>query len=394
MKRLMIIGAGFLQDFVIVRANAMGYETVTVDMDPDAVGFSHAGEHAVINITDQEACLAYAREKHINGVLTAATDYGVLTASYIARELGLPGLHYATAQRIKNKYEVRKCLEENHVDDTGFSFALCSEGDVAACARAMAFPLMVKPCDGSGSRGASRVDSRDELLAAYRYACANSMTHRAVAEPFVEGREYGVESLVIQGEIHVLGIMKKWMTDAPFYAELGHAMPSGLDECMEEKIKACVTSALRALEVNHGSVNMDILVTEQGSVHIVDVGARMGGNMIGPCIIPMGTGIDYMGNMIRAAVGDAPDWSVGPREAVASRLLAFHKGVVQPLPEMREVEDRFRVRIYHHMEEGQQVQEYRTNLDGCGYVIAGAENVFAAEQQVVAAKMYLEQYIQ
>ena len=51
------------------------------------MGFLSANEHAVINIVDEEACLAYARGKNVDGVLTAATDYGVLTMSYIAQEL-------------------------------------------------------------------------------------------------------------------------------------------------------------------------------------------------------------------------------------------------------------------------------------------------------------------
>jgi hypothetical protein len=77
---------------------------------------------------------------------------------------------------------------------------------------------------------------------------------------------------------------------------------------LEKKVKDCVRKSLVALNVNHGSVNMDLLITESGDVHIVDIGARMGGNLIGSHIIPMGTGIDYMGNMIRAAVGDKTIW--------------------------------------------------------------------------------------
>lgn len=42
MKKILIIGAGFLQDHVIRKAKSMGYETLAVDGDPDAVGFRHA----------------------------------------------------------------------------------------------------------------------------------------------------------------------------------------------------------------------------------------------------------------------------------------------------------------------------------------------------------------
>ena len=118
MKKLLVIGAGFLQDFVIRKAVSMGYETLTVDADPNAVGFKHAHKHAVINIVDEKACLEYAKAEQIDGVVTAATDFGVLSAAYVAQELGLPGLKYEVAQLIKNKYRVRKCLYEAQVDDT------------------------------------------------------------------------------------------------------------------------------------------------------------------------------------------------------------------------------------------------------------------------------------
>ena len=82
-----MLGGGFLQNFVIKKASEIGYYVFCLYADPNALGFLSANEHAVINIVDEEACLAYARGKNVDGVLTAATDYGVLTMSYIAQEL-------------------------------------------------------------------------------------------------------------------------------------------------------------------------------------------------------------------------------------------------------------------------------------------------------------------
>ena len=103
MKKILIIGAGFLQDFVIQKAKSMGYEVLAVDANPDSIGFHHADKYKVINIVDEEACLAYAQKENIDGVLTAATEYGVLTAAYIAEQMNLVGLKYETAKLIKNK---------------------------------------------------------------------------------------------------------------------------------------------------------------------------------------------------------------------------------------------------------------------------------------------------
>ena len=385
MKKLLVVGAGFLQDFVIQKAKAMGYETLAVDMDPDAIGFKHADKHKIINIVDEEACYQYAKEEDIDGVLTAATDYGVLTASYIANKMGLPGISYESAKLIKNKYLVRKCLFENKVDDTAQSYEINETTNVDDIKNNITYPVIVKPCDGSGSRGTSRVDNPDGLLTACTFAMNGSLSRKAEIEPFIEGDEYGVESLVVNGEIHVLGVMKKWMTEPPYYAELGHAMPSGLPKEIENKAIRCATNAIKALNITSGSVNMDMLITDEGAIHIVDIGARMGGNMIGPCIIPYGTGISYVENMIRNAVGDELDWSVKPHKSVATKLLAFGNGVVKKLPDFLKMEKENDVEIYHHLNVGDMVHEYHTNLDGCGYIISKDDDVNKAV--IIAANL-------
>lgn len=394
MKKVLVIGAGFLQRYVIRRAKQLGYYTLAVDGNPDAVGFADADEYAAVNIVDQEAVCAYAREKGVDGVLTAATDYGVLSAAYTARELGLPGISYEAAQRIKNKYQVRKCLFEAKADDTGLAYEVSESTDIAALGGNLAYPVMVKPCDGSGSRGASKVEDQAGFAAACRDAMNNSLTRKATVEPFIVGREYGVESYVENGQIHVLAVMQKWMTQPPYYAELGHAVPSGLPADLEEKVIGCVKTAIRALELRHGSVNMDILLTQQGSVHIIDIGARMGGNLIGSHIIPMGKGIDYIGNMIRGAVGDPCDFAIKPHaEAVATRLLALTPGVIEKVPDMTQYHTESVV-IEHHLNVGDTINEYHTNLDGCGYVVCTGATVADAAEKAEHIKNSIDKAIQ
>lgn len=379
MKKVLVIGAGFLQDFVIRKAKAMGYETIAVDANPASIGFRHADKYKVINIVDEKACCEYAQNENIDGVLTAATEYGVLSAAYTAEKMNLVGLNYEVAKLIKNKYQVRKCLFESKVDDTEQAYEVNENADLVALSEKLTFPVMVKPCDGSGSRGVARVDEALQFADACKDAMAASITHRAEIESFITGREYGVESLVVNGDVHVVGIMKKWMTEPPYYAELGHEIPSGLADEVEKKVIECVGKAIRALKINSGSVNMDLLITETNKIYIVDVGARMGGNLIGSHIIPYGTGIDYMGNMIRNAVGDTVDLrTVTKPMAVATRLLAFRSGKVVKLPDFEKFEQEYGVEIYHHLEVGQSISEYHTNLDGCGYIVAKADCVETA----------------
>ena len=385
MKKILVIGAGFLQDFVIQKAVLMGYETLTIDANPKAIGFSHANKYAVIDIVDEKACLEYAQNEKVDGVITAATDYGVLSASYVAEKMGLPGLRYEVAQLIKDKYRVRKCLYEHRVDDNEQAFEVDENTDINSIAKKLSYPVMVKPCDGSGSRGARRVDNPKDLQMACNNAMHWSLRHTAEIETFIIGQEYGAESIVIDGKIYVLGIMKKWMTEPPYYSELGHAMPSGLKDEVEQRAKECVHKAITALGINFGAVNIDMLITDLGEIYIVDIGARMGGNMIGPCIIPYGTGIDYVGALIQNAMGDPVDLSVKAHEAVATKILAFDEGIVKNVPDIKRLENEYDVEIYHHMKKGMRVHDYHTNLDGCGYIIAKGTTAIDAEKKAMKA---------
>lgn len=395
MKKILIIGAGYLQTFVIKKAKSLGYYVLCVDGNPNAEGYKYADEYATINITDSEACYSYAKSKNIDGVMTAATDYGVLTASYIAEKMNLCGNNMDSSKLIKNKYHVRKCLFEAKADDTEQAYEISDISDLDSINSKIHYPVMVKPCDGSGSRGASKVECENDLIDAVKYAMSNSITNKAVIESFIVGKEYGVESLVCDGEVHVMGVMKKLMTNPPYYAELGHQIPSGFDSLFENKIIESVQKAIRALGVTFGSVNMDLLITDEGKIHIVDVGARMGGNLIGSHIIQAGTGVDYLANLIKATVGDTVDFETkSSKKAVVTRLLALTPGKVISLPDFSSIEQKHNVAIEHHLSIGDTINEYHTNLDGCGYVIAIEDDVIIAQNNAENALLEIDKMIQ
>ncbi|GMA06948.1 hypothetical protein GCM10025886_00990 [Tetragenococcus halophilus subsp. flandriensis] len=387
MKKILVIGAGFLQTFVIKKAKELGYYVFSVDGNPNAEGFKYSDDYKHVDITDEQTCLEYAKGKYIDGVITAATDFGVLTASYIAQEMGLPGLNYSSAKLVKNKYYVRQCFYEHNIDDTEQSIEITKNTDIVSLSDKIQLPVMVKPCDGSGSRGASKVSKAKELKDACDFAIKNSVTQKAEIETFITGREYGIESFVENGNVHIMSILKKRMTMPPYYAELGHAIPSGLTSEIEEKIKNCVFRAIKTLNINFGAVNMDLIITTNGKIHIVDVGARMGGNLIGSHIIRLGTGVDYLANLIKATVGDVVDLRIIQTPTnVVTRLLTLMPGKVLSLPNMQEISTKYNVEIQHHLHVRDSITEYHTNLDGCGYVVSVADNMSEAFDKAEIAK--------
>lgn len=392
MKKILVIGAGYLQSFAIRRAKDLGYYVLAIDGNPNAMGFQYADEYETIDIIDEENCLQYAKVQKIDGVITAATDFSVLTVSRIAMELGLPGVNYEAVKTVKNKYLVRKRLFETKADDTGQAFEVNSLSDIDLIEDKIKFPVMIKPCDGSGSRGTSKACSIKELRLACIEAIKNSNSKKALIESFIVGSEYGVESFVYNGEIHVMGVMKKWMTQPPYYAELGHAFPSNLSKVLEEKVEDVVKKAIKALDIDYGPVNMDVLITDNGSVHVVDVGVRMGGNLIYTHLIPLGTGVDYLGNVIKAAVGDDISFCVGIKTSVATALLALKPGRIFSYPDIKSFQNKWNLQYVSFLKkEGDTISLYRTNIDGCGYIVATGENMELCHNKAFEAKEYFDE---
>jgi len=385
MKKILIIGAGFLQSFVIKKAKEMGYYTIAIDKNPNSIGFQYADEYGIIDIVNREDCLEFAREKSIDGVMTAATDYGVLSAAYIADKMHLPGLKYEIAKLIKNKYKVRQILFENKIDDISQYYEISDIRQLAEVRDKIHFPVMVKPSDGSGSKAAKRVDTASELNSACKEAIGASLANRALIEDFIEGKEYGVESFVYDGQVHVLGIMGKYMTSPPDYAELGHFIPSDLE--IEERVREVVRNAIKALGLDFGAVNMDILVTEENQISIIDVGARMGGNLIGSHIIPISTEYDYLGNLIKASVRDDIDPpNCKTAKSVSTKILALKPGVITSLPDFDKISKDNNVDIYFIKNVGEDIRDYHNNLDGCGYALSVGKNLVEVEKNAIKAK--------
>ncbi len=167
----------------------------------------------------------------------------------------------------------------------------------------LSFPLIVKPTDGSGSRGVSKVYNEIELKNAIDRGLEESLENKVVIEEFIEGVEVSVESISWQGNHHILVITDKVTTGEPYFVELAHHQPSALSNEIQEKIKSETLKALNALEVKFGASHSEFKITNEGKVYAIEVGARMGGDFIGSDLVYLSTGYDFVKGVIDVSLG-------------------------------------------------------------------------------------------
>jgi hypothetical protein len=192
------------------------------------------------SVCDEAAVLGALRfiqsQKHVDR-LEATVEAHILPIAKVREAAGIPGTSVRTAFLCRDKPAMKEVLRDGGVP-CARSTAASTAAEVHAFAERVGFPLIVKPRDGAGAAGATRVDSAAEIDA----ALAGFGGGRSIAvEEFIEGHEGFYDTLAVGGAVahdfithyypNVLEAMRtRWISPqfiatnrvdtAPAYAEL------------------------------------------------------------------------------------------------------------------------------------------------------------------------------
>ncbi|WP_217947103.1 ATP-grasp domain-containing protein [Faecalibaculum rodentium] len=320
-KNLAIIGASYLQAPLIKRAKELGYTTHVFAWQSGDIGETLADFFYPISIREKDKILNVCKNIGILGICSIASDLATITVNYVAEHLDLVGNSKNSTILTTNKYYMRKAFFENKIPSP--ECLLIRENDsIPDC---LTFPVIVKPTDRSGSRGITKVKTRAELDMAVKNAIDISFEHAALIEEFVEGDEYSVEYLSDQGNHQFLAITKKYTTGSPSYIEYGHIQPGIATDEKVAEIKNLIPRTLDALDIKYGASHTEIKIDKFGKIKLIEVGARMGGDFIGSDLVYLSTGVDFIGAVIKIAVGEHPILSGFDSQKIAAVRFIFNE---------------------------------------------------------------------
>ncbi len=392
MKTILILGAGLMQVPAIRIAKSKGWRVIVADGNPHAMARELADRFEVVDLKDREGLLTVARgcaeNTPLDGVFTAGTDFSSSVA-WVAEKMGLPGMPYAVAMRATDKSLMREAFMKAGVPSPRFA-AWTGEGDPAAALDSgMTFPLVVKPVDNMGSRGVIRVDDEAGLADACRAALRLSRSSRVIVEQFMEGRELSLDAVVYRGGITVCGVADRHIFFPPSFVEMGHTMPTDLDEAVVRKAEEVFRAGIRAIGIDNGAAKGDIKMTPRGPM-IGEIAARLSGGYMSGWTFPLSSGIEVTEAAMNIAVG-LPPGDLAPRHhrTCAERAFISIPGTVE---QVWGVEDAKRsagvAEVFSRVAPGSEVVFPSNNVEKCGNVIAAAdtrrEAVDAAERGIAA----------
>ena len=301
MQKLAIIGASYLQVPLIERAREMGIETHVFAWAMGAEpGKDCSDQFYPVSITEKEQILEICEAIQIDGITSIGSDLAMPAVNYVADRMNLVGNSQECTILTTNKHAMRVKLSENDLPCPKFQKTNSSD----QVRESMAFPLMVKPTDRSGSRGVSKIYDREKLSGAIEKALSESIVKEAIIEEFIEGREISVEMISWKGAHHLIAFTDKVCTGEPYFVEVEQHVPADLSPALKSRIETLVKRALTVLGVEYGASHTELLITKSEDIYIVEVGARMGGDHIGSDLIPLSTGYDFLKGIIEIAMGE------------------------------------------------------------------------------------------
>lgn len=299
MKTLAVIGASYLQRPLVEKAQAMGLRVICFAWADGAVCADLVDKFYPISIVEKDSILSVCREEKIDGICTISSDVAAPTVAYVAEKLHLNGNQYESALRANDKFLMREAFSKVGIPCPRYSRVF---RDQEIDFSDWHSPLIVKPCDRSGSLGVMKVTCLEELQRSLDDALSLSFKHEAVVEEFIEGREISVEFISYHGVHYPLMITDKVTTDAPHFVELEHHQPANLSEDQFERIYSITQRALDALEITDGASHTEYKITKSGEIYIIELGARMGGDFIGSDLVQLSTGYDFVKGVIDVAL--------------------------------------------------------------------------------------------
>ena len=381
---IIIIGANDFQNRLILEAKAMGYTTHVFAWQCGDIGERTADYFYPVSIVEKEHILDIARAIRPAGVCSIASDLAAITVNYVAEGLGLTGNGMESAMTATNKHLMRLAFEKAGLPSC--KSILVEEGaDLSALP--LRYPVIVKPTDRSGSRGICKVTEPEKLREAIAFAREPSFEKKVLAEEFAEGREYSVEYLSWEGEHHFLAVTEKFTTGAPLFVETGHLQPPRhMDGATLAAIQALVPRVLDSLGVRYGASHTELKVDEQGTIRLIECGARMGGDCIGSDLVPLSTGVDFVRAVIDTACGKAPNLIPrGDRRVCAVRFL-FNADDLAALERIRREDAAHLYRVSDILPlDGREIRDSSTRY---GYYILTADT--QAEMQALLRKSGLD----
>ena len=310
MKKILIVGGGIRQVQLLDAAKKLNYHVVLCDMTTECPGYKYADTYHAASTMDYEALLDVAKKENVDGIITNS-EPAMPIVTRIANELELVGNSEDGINILMSKSRFRDLQRQVGVYCPAH-FATSSLDEVYQRLPELNYPIIIKPCECSGSRGSRKIEQYDEKIIEEVFTdCKRYSRNNMVAvEEYVE-----MPSLTtIEGDIFLYEGEILW--DGLFYTTraawapmvpMTYTAPLFLEKEKFDKLRDTLSRLFKAAGVQFGEYNIEGYFNNNGDFFVIEINVRQGGHEI-PLLVYDFSGIDLCKLLVSTAVRDTEYW--------------------------------------------------------------------------------------
>lgn len=289
-QSLICLGAGKSQLPLIVMAKDMGYVVIGIDKNRKAPGFALIDEPIFLSTyssTEVITALLQLEDKYrFVGILARASGPALFTSAAITERFNLPGLTQKLASIAIEKSKLREfCSQIGIKMPEGKKLKFT--GDLS---QEIPLPAVVKPdLPLVGKQDVRVVYNMADLQNALKAACHSSANHYAEVEEYVEGSDVTFLFLMQNGQMQPIAFWDELVgvKENGNITGLGVSVPSViLGTKIQEKLANTSELLASIFPEIQALIILSFRVTVSGDVHLIELHADLGGDMIADVLLP------------------------------------------------------------------------------------------------------------
>lgn len=272
-----------------------GHAIILVDPYKDSLCVPHADIHIQCDARDVDFIWNEIAKNNysIDFVTSDQTDVSTDTVALLSQKLGLNGNDPEVVKRFSNKLLNRLFLEEHNLGHYPQFVKAGSIDEILKFKQRTNRNLIIKPVDAQSSRGIFTLDNRSEqeLITLFEEAIKFSKAGHVIAEEFIEGTEFTVEGLCLNGEHTTLAISRKRHFRTGIASELKY--PGALSPETEKELVNFHNQFIAKTGLQNAITHTEYIVDEEtGEFWLVESACRGGGSLIPSHIVPWVSGVE------------------------------------------------------------------------------------------------------
>jgi biotin carboxylase len=337
MKMLLSVGAGIEQVPVILRAKSLGYSVLAVDRNPSAPGLSFSDIGMTIESMNEDLLISTAKFHGVIATLPIPIGKLLVTQGAVNDALGLRGVSREAALSCTDKVRFHNLAGSIDVlVPRQFHFSSFDKlfgSDIAK----HDYPMVVKPVDGSGSRGVLVVSSPNDVFRLFERDCGRLYSHGLILEDYIDGKVLGIDGAVVNNNVFLTLIREKDMSPWPHRVELTHRGPANVSISVATRALESLRRVVSSLKLNNSVFHADAILSIDNELFLIEFSARPSGAKISDILIPLCTGLDFLTEAIRLQVDG--EGSFVPKHSMPSLLTFFNlrSGLLTRVPSVPNV---------------------------------------------------------